>query len=87
MKVGVFQFCPKFGEITDNLNRITEALVKTDADLVVLPELCVSGYQFVSQSEVRSLCEPVPDGESVRRFEQICEEKPMFLVAGIGERD
>jgi predicted amidohydrolase len=85
MKVGVFQFNPIFGETANNLERITETLMKTDADLVVLPELCVSGYQFVSESEARSLCEAIPEGRTVRRFVEICREKTMFLVAGVGE--
>jgi predicted amidohydrolase len=87
MKVGVFQFNPLFGETENNLERITEVLMNTDADLVVLPELCVSGYQFVNKTEARSLCEAIPEGKTVRRFKEICREKTMFLVAGMGERD
>jgi predicted amidohydrolase len=86
MKVGIYQFAPEFGEKEKNFLRIEETLGKSDADLVVLPELCTTGYQFVSREEIDALCEPVPDGPSVERFIRICTKKNMFLVAGIAEK-
>ncbi|NQT27614.1 acyltransferase [candidate division KSB1 bacterium] len=86
MKAGVFQFCPKFGEVEGNLNLIENALSKVDADLIVLPELCTTGYQFTSHDEVEALCESVLDGSSIRRFIQLCEDRQFYLVVGIGER-
>jgi len=53
MKIGVYQFAPEFGKKENNLKRIEETLRKTDADLVVLPELCTTGYQIVSQEEMQ----------------------------------
>lgn len=86
MKAGVFQFCPKFGEVQANLNTIEEALSRIEADLVVLPELCTTGYQFTSVKEADRFCEPVPDGPSARRLVRLCREKEFYLAAGIGER-
>jgi predicted amidohydrolase len=39
MLVGFYQFTPRFGEVSHNLDRIVEALDRADADLIVLPEL------------------------------------------------
>jgi predicted amidohydrolase len=86
MKAGVFQFNPKFGEVQTNLDRIEKALFRIDVDLIVLPELCTTGYQFTSREEMESLCEPIPDGPSVRRFIRLCQAGKFHLVAGIGER-
>ena len=86
MKIGVYQFAPEFGEKETNLKRIEETLRKTDADLVVLPELCTTGYQFVSQEEIDGFCEPIPDGPSVDRFIKICKKEKLFLVAGMAEK-
>jgi 5-aminopentanamidase len=85
MKVGVFQFAPVFGDVRANLDRILGALDGADADLVVLPELCLSGYQFTSLEEVRSLSEPAPGGPSVRALSDMARAKRMFVVAGLAE--
>ena len=62
MRVGFYQFDPQFGEVTKNLEMVTAKLEQADAELVVLPELFASGYQFLSQEEAQRLAEPVPDG-------------------------
>lgn len=87
MKVAVYQFSPEFGRKEKNLQKIEEAVRETDGELVVLPELCCTGYQFVSQEEVNGLCEPIPEGDTVRGFIRICREKKIFLVGGVGEKD
>jgi predicted amidohydrolase len=85
MKISVFQFAPEFGEKEKNLRKIEANIQSTNADLIVLPELCTTGYQFISRSEVDNLCEPVPDGPTVRRWIRMCREKGLFLVGGLGE--
>jgi len=85
MKVAIYQFSPEFGEKEKNLKKIEQTLKKTNAELIVLPELCTTGYQFTSQEEVHSLCEPISDGKTVHEFIQFCKERKIFLVAGMGE--
>jgi predicted amidohydrolase len=85
MKVGVYQFAPVFGNVRANLEKIERMLDEEEADLIVLPELCTTGYQFVSTEEIRSLAEPVTEGETVRRLTAFCRKKKFFLVAGIVE--
>ncbi|HDQ45747.1 MAG TPA: acyltransferase [bacterium] len=87
MRVGVFQFSPEFGNVRANLDRIDRALSGVRADLIVLPELCTTGYQFTSREEVRTLSEPVPDGPAVRRLAGIARRDNVFLVAGLAEKD
>ncbi len=86
MRIGVVQFAPVFGEKEHNLQKIEGALEKGHADLVVLPELCTTGYQFISAEEMEALCEPVPQGPSVQALAGICRRKHCHLVAGIGEK-
>ncbi|MER3424630.1 MAG: acyltransferase [Nitrospiraceae bacterium] len=86
MRIGFYQFDPLFGETKHNLDRITERLVRTECDLMVLPELFASGYQFLSQQEVESLAEPVPDGPTTQRLLEIARDRSMYLVAGLPER-
>lgn len=86
MRVGYYQNNPEFGKIAENLDRIAARLDGTDADLIVLPELCASGYQFVSQDEVGRLAEPIPDGPTTKRLCEIAKRKQMVIVAGLPER-
>ena len=86
MRVGFYQFDPQFGEVATNLDVVTTTLDQADADLLVLPELFASGYQFLSQEEAHHLAEPVPDGPTVRRLVDIAKRRKMYLVAGLPER-
>jgi len=85
MQVGFYQYDPQFGEVAKNLDAVTAKLEQTEADLVVLPELFASGYQFVSQEEAQRLAEPVPDGLTTRRLIEIAKQRRMHIVAGLPE--
>ena len=87
MKVGFFQFSPHFGHVSRNLEAVASRLAGVRADLIVLPELFATGYQFVSQREVAELAEPVPDGPTTRCLMEIARRQDMFLVAGLAESD
>ena len=86
MRVGYFQFDPVFGEVNRNLDLVSERLATVECDLLVLPELFNSGYQFISTDEVRSLAEEVPGGPTTSRLIQIAADRRMHLVAGLVER-
>ena len=86
MRVGFFQFDPQFGAVSHNLDKIVDRLAQTDADLIVLPELCASGYQFVSQEEANRLSESVPNGPTTQRLIDLAKRRRMTIVAGLPER-
>lgn len=87
--VAVAQMRPVFGETEENLRTIA-ALVRRAHDrgarLVVLPELCSTGYVFEDRDEALGLAEAVPDGPTVAAWEALCWELGLHLVAGIAER-
>lgn len=87
MKVGYYQFDPVFGDVARNLDRVVKKLSSVRCDLMVLPELFASGYQFVSKEEVAALAEPVPGGATAKRLCELARERSMHLVAGLPERD
>jgi len=87
MKVGYYQFYPVFGDVTRNLDRVAKKLSSVRCDLMVLPELFASGYQFISRDEVAALAEPVPDGATTKRLSEVARERSMHIVAGLPERD
>ena len=87
MRVGFFQSNPKFGDIQGNVNHVTEILSGVDADLIVLPELFNTGYQFVSKKEIEELSENIPDGFTTRQLLKLTKDKGFYLVAGLAERE
>lgn len=86
MRVGFLQFDPIFGEVTRNLDAVSQKLSRETCDLMVLPELFASGYQFVSEAEVQALSEPVPGGPTTQRLAEIARERTMHIAAGLPER-
>jgi predicted amidohydrolase len=56
------------------------------ADLVVLPELFNTGYQFVSREEVEALAEDIPSGATCREMIGLARKNHMILVFGLAEK-
>ena len=79
MRVGFYQYAPRFGEIEQNLDAVISHLDSIDCDLLVLPELAMSGYQFCSLEEVAKLSEPVPDGSTTRRLTMLAKNGTVTL--------
>jgi predicted amidohydrolase len=57
------------------------------ADLLVLPELCNSGYNFRSHGEAWETSEEIRDSAFVRYLESQCRQHNFHLVSGFNERD
>jgi len=87
-RLGVLQFAPAFGEVEANLARVENIFASYEkADVIVMPELFSTGYQFTSREEARSLAEPVRGGRTVERLLQISKRRGGVLVAGVAELD
>lgn len=86
MRIGFVQFAPEFGQKKRNLRRSVEFIESTEADLLVLPELCTTGYLFVSKKEVADLAEEIPNGSSVQRWLEVAAKRKVSIVAGIAEK-
>jgi len=77
---------PKLLRVEENVDRALRFLERTRADLVVLPELFNTGYNFRSRSEVEKLAERVPSGYTTQRLLDVSLDRNMTIVAGIAER-
>ncbi|KJZ69195.1 hypothetical protein HIM_11412 [Hirsutella minnesotensis 3608] len=67
MRIGCLQFAPQVGDVDNNLNRADAVLSKANADdleldLLVLPELAFTGYNFKSLQEITPFLEPSGSG-------------------------
>ncbi|KAI1075621.1 carbon-nitrogen hydrolase [Whalleya microplaca] len=61
MRIGCLQFAPQVGDVDNNLNRADAVLNRAnteDLDLLVLPELAFSGYNFKSLNDISPFLEP-----------------------------
>ena len=86
LKLAVVQFTPQFGEKHKNLSRMQELVAKVTADIIVFPELCTTGYFFLSRDEVARAAEAA-DGEACCFFCEMAQEKNAIVVAGFAESD
>ncbi|MCP4665928.1 MAG: acyltransferase [Deltaproteobacteria bacterium] len=86
LRVGFFQFAPKFGQVATNLSKIVSALRGSKADIIVLPELAFTGYFFQDRSELASLAEDPSKSPTVSSLIALCRDSDFFLVTGFAER-
>jgi N-carbamoylputrescine amidase len=88
--VAVVQTEPVIGDVVGNLARIVEAVKAAAAEgarLVVLPELCVTGYVFEDRAEAWALAESIPDSPSAQTLVALARDLGIYLVSGFAERD
>jgi predicted amidohydrolase len=88
MKIGYIQCLPALGDLDETIRRI-ELLVDEAAvaDLVVLPELCNSGYNFESYDQAWQTSEVLETSIFVDFLESKCRECGFYAVSGFNERD
>jgi predicted amidohydrolase len=89
VRVACCQFAPTVGEKASNLQRSADWIARCARDgaqLVVLPELCSSGYVFHSRAEAASLADGYADGESTSHWARLARELNVHIVAGFAER-
>ncbi len=84
MKIGYFQFSPIIGDTKQNRKRLVEAVLQTDADLLVAPELATSGYFFASTEQAHELSEPIP-GPTTDALCDVCAKTGCTVVTGLPE--
>ncbi|MEA1986672.1 MAG: nitrilase-related carbon-nitrogen hydrolase [Candidatus Marinimicrobia bacterium] len=84
-KIAVMQTNPIFGEVKSNLQTIKK-LFPSSADIVVLPELCTTGYQFKNLDEVKKYSEDFSDSYSIDFLTGLARENSCVIVAGLSEK-
>jgi predicted amidohydrolase len=85
MKVGYVQMSPVLHNVEMNLEKIARMISTAKADLLVLPELCTTGYLFENRDELASYAESIPGGPSAIRLSELARENACTLVAGMAE--
>ena len=85
MKIALIQFRPAFGESDRNIEKLLRLCRENPADLYILPELAYTGYQFVSEEEVRVLADSV-HSRRIAAFRNAANALNACLIFGFPER-
>jgi 5-aminopentanamidase len=87
--VACAQLAPQLGDLEGNRARAAAAIedaAAQGATLVVLPELCTSGYVFADADEARVLAEPA-DGPTAAAWHELATRHGLVIVGGLCEVD
>jgi predicted amidohydrolase len=85
IKLALAQMASKRENKTENIKKIEEITVKAKeqgADLVIFPELFLTGY--VVRDQIYELAETIP-GPSTQKIEQVAKETGMHIIFGMPE--
>ena len=86
--IAVCQLSLAVGDIEGNLATAADAVgqaAEAGAGLVVLPELCDSGYVFADAAEARGLASPAGDSRTLRQWHDLAQASQTVIVGGFCE--
>lgn len=86
MKVGFYQFRPLFGKLERNCQKIISALDNINADLIVLPELALSGYYFKDKHEGLKYAEDPAHSTRLESLIKLAKKNNYHLIVGFAEK-
>ena len=85
MRVGYLQTSPVFGALESNREQIEKRIEGHRADLWVLPELALTGYEFLDTAELRKFAEDIPGGKSTVWLQSLAAKTGTAFVMGLPE--
>lgn len=86
-RIGFCQYKPKLLAIDKNLKKLAELLAKAEADLIVLPELAVSGYVINTREELEKVAEEIKTSKTIEMFRELARKKNTSYVVGFAEKE
>jgi predicted amidohydrolase len=87
LRIGFYQFRPLFGKVNHNLNKVLQTLEQLEADIMVLPELAFTGYNFANRVELEKVAENPSGSLTIKALIDLCNRKKMVVVSGFAEKD
>ena len=86
MRAGFVQINSRILDVEGNVDRALKLIGSKKADLIVIPELFSSGYNFRTRKEVAKVAEPLPGGATTEALKDFSKRDGTIVVAGIAER-
>lgn len=87
VKLAAVQYRPPWGHperAREALCALVAQAADQGADLIVCPEMAITGYVFRSPDEIRSLCEPT-DGPTFQALSALARKRGAWVVCGFAE--
>ena len=88
MKLACLQFTPTLGAVQHNIDRantLIQSLKPSQLDLLVLPEMCFSGYNFPSLESITPFLEPTTAGPTTAWAVSTAKRLHCAVIAGYPE--
>jgi len=88
LTVAAIQMNAPLGHVDENLKSIRTWIsraVKSKADLILFPELAITGHWCSTDSW--GVSQEVPGGGAIKQVEDLAKKHGVFISVGIGERD
>jgi beta-ureidopropionase len=86
MRAGFVQINSRLLDVEGNIDRAFRLIGNKKADLVIIPELFNTGYNFRTRREVARVAEPIPNGPTTEALKDFSKRDGTTIVAGIAER-
>ncbi|RLD56850.1 MAG: carbon-nitrogen hydrolase [Bacteroidetes bacterium] len=88
MKAGFIQFSPVLGDLKSNMENLSRLIDRAaKADLVVIPELANSGYNFKNREQAFNLAEEAENSEFINFLVEKAREFNLHIVSGFNEKE
>jgi predicted amidohydrolase len=86
--IGIIQFAPVLGSPDQTIHKLEKLFRKIKSfDLIVLPELANSGYNFTSKDEAFALAEEIGKSQYLDFLQSICKSSNAYIVSGLNEKE
>ena len=85
VRVSCGQFLPTFGDTRANLSTVEKMVREADADLIVFPELCTSGYEMKDRHEVLALALDIDSGKEIAHLKSLASQTATHIALGFPE--
>lgn len=86
IKLSTVQFTPAWGDKPGNLHRLGQLLAGIQTDIILLPELCTTGYSFLSKDEALNAGEDL-SGPAAAFFCGLAGKSQAMVIAGFAEKE
>jgi predicted amidohydrolase len=88
LKIGFIQFSPVLGDLQTTIRNLDRLLKGVEsADILVLPELCNSGYRFTSKTQAWDTSEVIGESPFIKYLQSMCKRHGYYFVTGLNERE
>lgn len=88
LKVACVQINPKIGQIDANIKKVQQLVGRLQrVDMVLLPELAITGYNFPNRQAIEPYLELTTSGRSTKLAKEILTKFECFTLIGYPEKD